>query len=87
MILCVTRYDALARQGPVIFLTNRNDLSWITGSKVMKRVVTGDTGDASDQQRQGNRFVGAGNHGTNCTSKLIDVSYQPAARRRATNAA
>ena len=87
MIFGIAGYNAFTSKGPIIFLANRNDLTWITRAKVVKRVVTGDAGDTGNKQGQRDRFVGAGNHGTNCTQWPNGVSYQPAARRRATNAA
>src|SRR6478735_1934345 len=87
VIFGITGSNAFPRQRPVIFLANRDDLSWITRAKIVECVVTGDAGHTGNKQGQGDRLVGAGDHGTNCTQWPNGVSYQPAARRRATNAA
>ena len=62
MIFGIARDDAVARQRPVVFLANSDDLARIARAKIVQRVVTGYTGDAGDQKRQWKRFVGAGNH-------------------------
>jgi hypothetical protein len=53
----------------------------------VKGVVTGNACYSGDEQGQGNWFVGTGDHEADCTRFLSPGSRQPAARRRATNAA
>ena len=87
MVLGIAGNDTIARERPVVLLTNRDDLTRIPSAKVMKRIETGNAGDTGDEKWERRGFLGAGDHAGNCTQKLPTVSYQPAARRRATNAA
>ena len=71
VVLGIARDDAVARERPVVFLANGDDLARIARAEVVERVVTGDAGDAGDQQGQRNRFVGAGDHGAYCSTKPV----------------
>ncbi len=75
--------DAVAGQRPVVFLANGDDLTRIARAEIVERVVARDTCYAGDEHGERERFVGAGDHGTDCTrNRLQEVSKPGLAPRR-----
>ena len=69
MVLGVAGNDALARERPIVFLPNRDDLPRIARTEIIERIVACHPGDAGDQKRQGNRFVESRNHASILTQR------------------
>jgi hypothetical protein len=50
VVFGVARNDAVAGEGPIIFLTNGDDLTGVAIAEVVEGVVTRDAGDAGDKE-------------------------------------